>query len=229
MESEQGKLGAAGRDRHGFRALLICLLALVVLPAHFPAEDRHLFWVVVVTLCLLVCLYMAANNRVEFVSGAVVAACAMILSWLAAFLSNSVPLALPVLFYVLFFLMVAAYLVRYLFKSDKISEEMIFASVCLYIILGLNWGFVYFLIEAFASGSFANIQAIEAGTAAPFAALTDLIYYSFVTLSTLGYGDILPISRAARSWAIIEALVGQFYLAIVVARLVGLHITAPRP
>ena len=130
MESEQGKLGAAGRDRHGFRALLICLLALVVLPAHFPAEDRHLFWVVVVTLCLLVCLYMAANNRVEFVSGAVVAACAMILSWLAAFLSNSVPLALPVLFYVLFFLMVAglpgpvSFQIRQNFRRDDLRLSL---------------------------------------------------------------------------------------------------------
>ena len=141
-----------GRDRHGFRALLICLLALVVLPAHFPAEDRHLFWVVVVTLCLLVCLYMAANNRgSNSFQGLWVAACAMIFELAGGrFCQIRYRWHCPYCFYVLFFLMVAAYLVRYLFKSDKISEEMIFASVCLYIILGLNWGFVYFLIEAFA-------------------------------------------------------------------------------
>lgn len=218
----------ARSNRHGFRALLFGLLSLVVLPAHFPAEDRHLFWALVLTVCLLVCLYLAASRRSELFLGTAVAAMAVLLSWMSVLSAESVPLTIPVLSYVVFFALVTAFLVRFLFRSDTISEEMIFASVCLYMIVGLLWSFIYFLIEAGFPGSFSNVHAIEAGTEAPFAALIDLIYYSFVTLSTLGYGDIAPITRVARSWAIVEALTGQFYLAIVVARLVGLHISSSK-
>ncbi len=52
------------------------------------------------------------------------------------------------------------------------------------------------------------------------------MYFSFVTLTTLGYGDITPVSSGARSLAVVEALCGQLYLAVIVARLIGMHLTA---
>jgi voltage-gated potassium channel len=54
----------------------------------------------------------------------------------------------------------------------------------------------------------------------------EFMYYSFVTLSTLGYGDVTPLNEFSKPWAIIESIIGQFYLAVVLARLVGLQISA---
>ncbi len=75
-----------------------------------------------------------------------------------------------------------------------------------------------FIVDFVVPGSFQSAQD-RAFTG------TQIISYSFVTLTTLGYGDIIPISPSARALAIVEALTGQIYLAVLVARLVGLHIT----
>jgi hypothetical protein len=87
------------------------------------------------------------------------------------------------------------------------------------------WCRWYSLIYTFQPGSFDvstngfNGQGIHQGT------VNEIIYFSNVTLTTLGYGDIVPISRPARTFATLEAMLGQLYLAIVIARLVGLHVT----
>ena len=209
---------------HGFRALLACLFSLLILPAHFPAEERHLFWIILLSVCLLTCLYLVANRKSQLIFGGALAAAALVASWGGLFAPGVVQLILSCALYVAFFAYIAIFLSRYLFHSEKISENMIFASVCLYLIVGLIWGFAYFIIEIMRPNSI-SIAAGQ-GTFDPYSTLNELLYFSFVTLSTLGYGDVAPVTRIARSWAVIEAVFGQFYLAIVVARLVGLHITS---
>lgn len=82
----------------------------------------------------------------------------------------------------------------------------------------------YLLASLFVVGSNTNVLLKLFGQDR---ALTgaEMIYYSFVTLTTLGYGDIVPVSPSARSLATLEALTGQLYLTVLVARLVGLQIT----
>jgi hypothetical protein len=89
------------------------------------------------------------------------------------------------------------------------------------------WAFLYTLLESVHPGTFRfTVETkIAADTAYPPPAfLSRLVYFSFVTLSTVGYGDITPLTGPARGLAIVEGIVGQFYLAVLVARFVGLHI-----
>jgi hypothetical protein len=80
------------------------------------------------------------------------------------------------------------------------------------------WSFVYSVLESIHPGSFATGEGqIEAGRRL-------YIYYSFVTITTLGYGDITPITDLANSFSFLEAVTGQLYIAILIARLVGIHI-----
>jgi hypothetical protein len=78
------------------------------------------------------------------------------------------------------------------------------------------WGLCFYLLEQAQPGSF----LIGEQQTDP----SHFIYYSFVTMSTLGYGDITPISSPARSLSVLTAVVGQFYIAVLIARLVGMHI-----
>ncbi len=104
----------------------------------------------------------------------------------------------------------------YLFSEDKITGDMIMGAICLYFLMGLVWAFVYSTLEFFQPGSFQMPQGtVNKAT---------FTYYSYVTLTTLGYGDITPISTPARSFALLEAMMGQLYLAVLIARLVGIHI-----
>ena len=111
----------------------------------------------------------------------------------------------------------AAIILFHLFREDRITGDMIMGAICAYFLMGLVWAFVYSTLELFQPGSFQMPQGTV--NQATFA------YYSYVTLTTLGYGEITPISAPARSFAILEAMIGQLYLAVLIARLVGIHIT----
>jgi hypothetical protein len=81
------------------------------------------------------------------------------------------------------------------------------------------WAFTFDLLESLRPGSFQVTANPSQGTRVHF------VYYSFVTITTVGYGDILPVSLTARSLSILEMVVGQIYLIVLIARLVGINIT----
>jgi hypothetical protein len=100
------------------------------------------------------------------------------------------------------------------FRGGSVNVHRIQGAVAAYLLLGLAWAYAYELVELVAPGAFAG-AAMEHGRG--------FVYYSFVTLTTVGYGDVTPVHPAARSLAMMEALTGQLYPAILLARLVSLH------
>ncbi|WP_236621331.1 potassium channel family protein [Rhodopirellula sallentina] len=130
--------------------------------------------------------------------------------------------AADVCFIIVFVLLLIA-LGESVFSSARNHLNRIFGAICIYIVMGLLFALVYSLLEIFQPGSF-SLAVLPEDSAGHQETLSRLIYFSNVTLTTLGYGDIQPVSRPARNFATLEAMVGQLYLAIVVARLVGVHI-----
>ena len=111
---------------------------------------------------------------------------------------------------------------RRLLTVRNVTADTLSVAVTGYLLLGITWAFFYMLVWTIDPHSFRGLApAVETATAR-----RELIYFSFVTLSTLGYGDIVPVARGLRSLAVSEALIGQLYIAITVARLVGLQIAA---
>jgi hypothetical protein len=105
------------------------------------------------------------------------------------------------------------------------SGDAIFGAVCGYLLLGIIWSLLYSAVETAFPGSFGMPAP---GSADVVAARPDrgvLGYYSFITLATVGYGDVTPTTPLARTLAWMEAITGQFYLAILVAGLVGFKVT----
>jgi len=115
---------------------------------------------------------------------------------------------------------VAAYgAIRYSLSSVRIDPEHLCAALSAYLLVGVCWGVIYVAVVRL------QPDAMLAG-GAPLAhglGMGDAIYFSFVTLATLGYGDITPATPVMRGLAVFEAIIGQLYLAIMVARLVGLQ------
>ncbi len=99
---------------------------------------------------------------------------------------------------------------------------MLSASICVYLLIGLTWATLYVIINMLYPGSFADTDGTIVNSGA------DFLFFSYVTLTTVGYGDIHAVTDQARSLASLEALSGQLYLTIMVARLVGLHISKPK-
>jgi Ion channel len=125
-------------------------------------------------------------------------------------------------FEVLFFTCAAALIVRSLFNIRTMTVDSIFGAACGYLFLGLGWAVLYSMIEEFRPGSFAANLSLITSEDPPRVLPHVLTYYSFVTLTTVGYGDVTPISATTRTFAWIEAMSGQFYLAVVVAGLVSM-------
>jgi hypothetical protein len=113
------------------------------------------------------------------------------------------------------------------FRSRRLNVDGVFATVVAYLLIALVFAQAYLLLLAWDPDSL-QLPTGPAGERAPGSLQADAIYFSVVTLATLGYGDILPRSDLARTLAIIEAVVGQFYIAVVVAVFVGMYASQPR-
>ncbi len=111
----------------------------------------------------------------------------------------------------------AVMMVVHTIQEQEINFEQIAAALSAYLLFGVVWGFAYFLLEAVVPGS------LSIGDTFDRTQLGTYIYHSFVTLTTLGYGDITPLSQQARSLALVEAVVGQLYLAVLIGKLVGAY------
>ena len=114
--------------------------------------------------------------------------------------------------------------------GSRITSEQIFGSICAYLLIGFLFSSIYGFISLVDPGSFVVTDALAAELVNSGAPRTSgfFTYFSFVTMSTLGYGDIAPVSSAARTFAWVQAVLGQLYLAITVAALVGVHIARNR-
>ncbi len=128
-------------------------------------------------------------------------------------------LLLQIALSILFIIQTLIMILKHLIIEQEITADMIMGGACAFVLLGFAWAYAYYLLEIFHPNSLTVTQALNDD-------ISDYIYYSFVTLTSVGYGDILAVSPQARGLAILEAIVGQLYLAIMVARLVSLHISS---
>jgi hypothetical protein len=117
-------------------------------------------------------------------------------------------------------------MLRFVFRERRLTIDGIFATVAAYLLIALLFAQVYLLVLAWNPESFA--LPVAAADRAPHLLQSDMTYFSLVTLATVGYGDILPRSETARILAMIEAVVGQFYVAVIVAAFVGMFAARQR-
>ena len=118
-----------------------------------------------------------------------------------------------------FFLFAIIQMLIFIYGQKEVTRDLIVGAAVVYLFMALMWTFIFVVVETLHPGSF-NLpegQNIEA--------TRQFVYYSFVTLTTLGYGDITPITTMARSLCILEAVIGQLYLVVQVAWLVGIHVS----
>ncbi|MEK6981983.1 MAG: ion channel [Candidatus Micrarchaeota archaeon] len=121
------------------------------------------------------------------------------------------------IFSMLFYAFTITRLLKYITHADKVDNNVIYAAICVYILIGVAWSTVYLTIEQFIPGTFI-FSYKESLTAR-----SDLIYFSYTTLTTTGYGDIVSTNSIGRAAAILESVTGVLYVAILISRLVSLY------
>lgn len=210
---------------HRFAVLFVLLFCVLLIPSYFEES----LWMVEVwhglfTLVLLWALYTVAGSRRVLILAALLLVPTISSTWLAgpeqarhlAYLDNFTN--------IVYFGLICVFLARYIFTTRRVTQEVIFAAMCFYMILAVLWAAIYTSLELFYGDAFMyqGQLAEEAGVGLDNL-FQQMTYYSFVTLSTLGYGDIIPVHRVAQNWAIMEAMIGQFFIAVVMARLVSIY------
>ena len=133
----------------------------------------------------------------------------------------------------IFLVFVTGVVIAYVVRQEHISMDKVLGAISGYLLIGLVWALIYGALELSQPGSFRLVSdpgggSIMGHSVPHWGDLDNFIYYSLVTLSTLGYGDIVAVTREARSWSAVEAIVGQLYLAILLARLIGLQLRQSR-
>jgi len=200
--------------KYGFVLLLISLLCLLIVPPYWQGQNKEVVMGILLSAVMLSFLVLVVEKSWELVVALVLAAPACAYNWgMLTLINGELSFYLSML-NILFYAFVAIELVRFIARSRVIDFNIIAAAICVYFVIGVAWAFIYLSIETKTPG------AILQGATEPF---SQLFYFSFVTMTTLGYGDILPSSNIARHWVVLQAITGQFYLAIIIARLVGLY------
>jgi hypothetical protein len=211
-------------DKKNFSWLLVALLAFLFgIPASdyvavlTPGMERAL----VISWLLVVGVWSLRGFAVLFRVGLALAGLGVVLSAIAAVTADE--LFRYASFGALFaFLLVAMLCVgRHVIFGDNVSVNRLVGAVSLYLLVGVAWAIAYTVTEMAAPGSFRGLTAaVNQGWN------SDWLYFSFVTMSTLGYGDFAPVSPIARMLAYLQAVFGLFYIAILVAGLVGAFISS---
>ncbi|RJP88142.1 MAG: two pore domain potassium channel family protein [Desulfobacteraceae bacterium] len=169
------------------------------------------------SLILISGVYAVSRKKNTFLISLIFAFPAFFMQWSSYIVTFPGSLFIGKLFGILFYLFLIAVMIDYLFKEEEITADMIIGAICVYMLIGAMWSSIFTMLEIAHPGSF-RIPDSAVSERSHF------FYYSFVTLTTLGYGDITPVTSAARSFSIVEAIIGQLYIAILVSRLVGVHI-----
>ena len=208
-------------QRH-LQLLIFLLLIFVVSPFVVPYYYGPTILNIIAAAVLLSATYAVSRRRSFFIFAISVSVFSIAMTfWLAAAPTFwLVIISHGALMVLLSFFAVA--ILSYVLGSGKVTWDKIYGAVCAYLLFGYAWTFAYSVIEEVQPGSFISLSSPASHDLV--SSVMQLRYFSFVTLATVGYGDIVPHTPTARTMALLEAILGQFYLVALVGRLVGLHI-----
>lgn len=203
---------------------LLCSIIFLIVVSPFLQQSvgNQILLLVIITAVLVSAINSVSDKRRHLIL-----ACLLATPWfvtsVATTLSGTLrPESYEAFFGSFFFIYTTVLIFSRVLKNKKVTSDTLYGSICVYILIGVTWSFFYVLIVTNSPDAFHINPANNRDNILNW---DDLSYYSFVTLTTLGYGDITPVTPIARSAAYLEAIVGQVYLTIIIARLVGLYIS----
>jgi hypothetical protein len=203
---------------------VLIALALFFIWAPFVEEIQggELIVSALFSLVLLAGVLAVADSKRVLVIAIILAIPAIAGRWINHFRPDLAPPAVFLTAGLVLIAFVVANLLRFVLRAPSVNAEVLCASISAYLMLGLMWTMAYWLVDQLTPGGAFSFNT-NAGTRS-MNGFTGF-YFSFITLSTVGYGDITPVSRIARWLAAMEAMTGLLYVAVLIARLVSLYST----
>jgi len=210
--------------KFGFEILLVSLLVMMLVPGLIPSQHGSFLLTAFSWGTILSSLYLAAKDKKTMAVGVVMALLILATNWPSSLIPDLTRVVINSSLSSIFLAYICVHIFGFVLSATSPSIQLIYAALCMYLLMGLVWSFIYVLVVALDPNAIKLALVIDWDDNARDV-FSEMYYFSFVTLTTLGYGDVLPISRIARSLATLEAVVGQLYLAVVIASLVGIQIS----
>ena len=223
-------------QRNRYKLLLAALMAsFIVVPTIYEAanlyETKSSHWFVfgISALLLMLATFAVSDHRRGRRIALVLTIICLFIEILATLFVTSKEVAIVHhILRILFFGYIIVEILRSLFRPNVVTFDTISASLCVYLLIGALWAHFYSLCEIVVPGSVVvhdRMQALVNIRNDDMTISFRMLYFSLLTLSTVGYGDVVPVSPMTRMLAVSEAIIGQIYLLVMVSRLVGLQVS----
>jgi hypothetical protein len=191
------------------------VLVLLVSPFLRPIGlFGHLFNTLLIAMIPLSSGFALTGDKKTAIVILLIAAPFVILDGLNYFSPHRLLIIVAFSFATFLYFYIAILLTKRLLAIRVVTADLIYCAISIYLLIGVGWGGVYTIVEVISPGSFSGTP--ESG---------DLLYFSFVTLTTVGYGDVLPLSTLGKRLAMLEAAMGSIYMAVIVAMIVGRYMS----
>lgn len=207
-----------------FLALLV-IMAFIISPLGTLTEFGQVLISVFFSLLLIAGVAAIAEKKASTLLATIFVLVIVALRWMTHLISSPWLATVSALSFIIFLVFLAVVVMRRVFGKGPINLHRIQGAIAGYLLLGLIWAFAYDAILIQIPDAF--LPADLGGGRGPH--MPGLIYFSFVTLTTVGYGDITPVHPIVRSMSNLEALVGQLYPAILIGRLVAMELSSRQP
>ena len=201
--------------------LLISLVLILILTVSTPKGTlNRLVAAIFGTTVLIGGLYTLSDTRRHLRTGIDLMAPVVLWEWInwAFEFTPSHPLLVPSFYHIPFYAYLIWVVKAYVFRPGDITYDRLHGAICIYILIGKMWTEAYVTVANLIPGAF-KFAGPEPAT--QLERTSEFTYYSFVTLTTLGYGDVTPIAPMARALSLLEAITGVMVMGILIARLMG--------
>lgn len=210
-------------NKNNFTYLLVALLVLLLgipLAHDLAVASAPLIRSLMFSLLLIIGIWSLRGGGRFFTVGMAFVVAGVLLNVLAVNIDSRVFFFSSFVALFGFLLVAIVFTLKQVAFGTEITLNRLVGAVCVYLLLGTIWAIAYSLVDVVSPGSFTGFSPQDG-----LGWDSEWLYFSFVTMTTLGYGDISPVSATARALAYMQAVLGQFYIAVLVAGLVGAYIS----
>ena len=200
--------------------LLFVVIFTIFFVPFFPIELHKYFYGICFTLIFLLSALALSKNRSKVIN---IAIAVIIIEWLSEILNLSLLITVSTIANIVFFDMIVVLFILQIARSKTVTPRVIMESINGYLMLGLSFSILIALVCIIDQNAF-SFKHLTEQMDPSISYVSNYFYFGFVTLSTLGYGDVVPLTPAAKSLAIFTGITGQMYVAIIIAALVSKYL-----
>lgn len=209
-------------SKTSYNLLLVFLVLLLVFRPYNASITYLAIWKVLLTGTILAAIFNCKRSRCIQIIEIIIAIPTILFCWLDIFIPHPSIFITNTVLNILFTLLATGTIIRDVLVRNKVTIQTLKGVVCAYFLVALSFAYIFWLIEYFIPNSF-FISPTHENFDYYTQYLSEMIYFSFITLLTIGYGDIVAVKNLGQTAVILEGLIGQFYVAILVARLVSAY------